>query len=126
MSDRLLAAIKRRHGTVEAAMAALGLDAKLLVEARDEVRRAARRRRLANDEGERVNPDDDGPDGEQILTALQSAMASGRLSDVQKDWLQALLAGEDVGEPPGPDDAEAEDDPDDDLPHPPGEVWKKT
>ncbi len=126
MSNRLLAAIKRRHGTVEAAMAALGLDASLLDETRAQLRLAARRR-LAADEGERINPDpdDDGPDGEQILAALKSAMASGRLSDVQKSWVTSLLAGEEVGDPPGPADVQAEDDPDDDLPHPPGEVWKK-
>jgi hypothetical protein len=128
MTNRLLAAIKRRHHSPESAMRALGLDIALLDEARAEVRLAARRRRrLAADEGERVNPDpdDDGPDGEQILAALKSAMASGRLSDVQKAWVTGLLAGEDVGDAPEFDDAEAQDAPDDDLPHPAGEVWKK-
>ena len=45
-------------------MRALGFDMALFDEARREV--AARRRRLANDEGEAVlpDPDDDGPDGE--------------------------------------------------------------
>lgn len=88
--------------------AALGLDAKLLDETRAEVRRARTRRRLAHDAGEVVLPDDDGP--EELLAALNELLASGRLSDVQKSWITALLAGEDVGDPPAPDDV-AQDDP---------------
>ena len=124
MTNLLLRAIKRRH-TPESAMAALGLDARLLDEARAEVRRArTRRRRLAADAGEVVlpDPDDDGPDSEELLGALKELLASGRLSDVQKAWVHALLSGEDVGDPPGPDDAEAQDD---DLPRPGGELAKQ-
>ena len=114
MSARLLAAIKRRHRTPESAMAALGLDASLLNETRAEVRLARTRRRLAADAGEVVlpDPDDDGPDSEQVLAALKSILASGRLGDAQKAWLLACLNGEEVSDdPPAPDDVVAQDDP---------------
>jgi hypothetical protein len=104
-TNLILRALKRRFKTPEAAMAALGLDAALLDDARRPAARA-RARRLAYD----AAPDADTASLAQQCLGLLKSLAD-RLSDDQRDWAHAVIDGDEVGDPPPDDDAAAQDDP---------------